>query len=73
MKVYLKELSKSHIIGSVGGSDLIKIKEQLLDSIIYHKNLAIDIFNYVFTENGLVGFKDHQKFHEKVFKNKLFI
>lgn len=31
MKEYLKELSKTHIIGAVGGSDLVKIKEQLLD------------------------------------------
>lgn len=34
MKEFLKELSKFHIIGAVGGSDLVKIKEQLLDSII---------------------------------------
>jgi len=34
MKEFLKELSKSHTIGAVGGSDLIKIKEQLLECII---------------------------------------
>jgi len=31
MREYLKLLSKSHIIGAVGGSDLVKIKEQLQD------------------------------------------
>jgi hypothetical protein len=31
MKDYLKELSKNHTIAAVGGSDLIKIKEQLID------------------------------------------
>lgn len=31
MKKYLKELSKTHMIGAVGGSDLNKIKEQLED------------------------------------------
>ena len=31
MKEYLKELSKNHKIGAVGGSDLNKIKEQLKD------------------------------------------
>lgn len=67
MKEYLKELSKSHIIAAVGGSDLVKIKEQLLDCMILLIKIAIDIFNFVFTENGLVSFKDHQKFHEKVF------
>lgn len=68
MKEFLKELSKSHIIGAVGGSDLVKIKEQLLECIIKIViKLAINIFNFVFTENGLVSFKDHQRFHEKVF------
>lgn len=31
MKEYLKELSKNYTIGAVGGSDLVKIKEQLKD------------------------------------------
>ncbi len=55
---FLKELSKHFSIAAVGGSDLNKLKEQLVDSF--------SIFNYVFTENGLVGFKNGQKFHEKV-------
>jgi phosphomannomutase len=55
---FLKTLKQQYAIGAVGGSDLNKIKEQLQDSM--------SLFNYVFTENGLVGFKDNQKFHEKV-------
>lgn len=31
MKEYLKDLSKKYSIAAVGGSDLVKIKEQLLD------------------------------------------
>ncbi len=59
---FLKNLKQKYDIGAVGGSDLNKLKEQLQDSI--------SIFNYVFTENGLVGFKDGIKFHEKVYKYK---
>jgi phosphomannomutase len=55
---FLKELSKHFTVGAVGGSDLNKLKEQLQDSF--------SIFDYVFTENGLVSFEKGQKFHEKV-------
>lgn len=56
---FLKNLKQKYSIGAVGGSDLNKLKEQLQDSM--------SLFNYVFTENGLVGFKDGVKFHEKVY------
>lgn len=58
MVEFLKKLSKKFPIAAVGGSDLNKLKEQLIDSI--------NIFDYLFTENGLVGFKNGHKFHEKV-------
>lgn len=32
MKEFLKQLSKKYTIGAVGGSDLAKVKEQLVDS-----------------------------------------
>ena len=32
MKEFLKQLSKKYTIGAVGGSDLTKVKEQLVDS-----------------------------------------
>ena len=41
MKEYLKELSKKHTIGAVGGSDLCKIKEQLQDGKIIIIKLSI--------------------------------
>lgn len=55
---FLKGIRKHYDIAAVGGSDLVKLKEQLGGSI--------SLFKYVFTENGLVSFKDGEKFHEKV-------
>jgi len=42
--------------GVVGGSDLVKQKEQLGDSPA--------LFDYAFAENGLMAFKDGQKIGE---------
>jgi phosphomannomutase len=56
---FLKELTTHFDIAAVGGSDLIKLKEQLGSSF--------DIFTYVFTENGLVAFKKGERFHERVY------
>ena len=53
----LQTLSEKYIIGIVGGSDLEKQKEQLGDSI--------HMFNYLFSENGTVAFKNGQCFHKK--------
>jgi phosphomannomutase len=51
-------------IGIVGGSNLVKQKEQLLEE-------NLNIFNYVFSENGLVAFKDNQLIHEMDILNHL--
>jgi phosphomannomutase len=61
---FLTELKKDFVIGAVGGSDLPKLKEQL-QNCKNNFNKAFNLFNYVFTENGLVAFKDGEKFHEK--------
>lgn len=61
---FLKQLSQHFHIGAVGGSDLNKLKEQLVTSI--------SIFTYVFSENGLVSFKNGEKIHEKVILNLCF-
>ena len=53
----LQTLSEKYTIGIVGGSDLKKQKEQLGDSI--------HMFNYLFSENGTVAFKNGQCFHKK--------
>lgn len=53
----LKEISKTVTIGAVGGSDLVKIKEQLGDSI--------ELFEYVFSENGLMSFQKDKLIHKR--------
>lgn len=53
MLAFLKELRSKIIIGMVGGSDLQKQKEQLGEGVL-------DMFDYTFSENGLVAYKgDH--------------
>ncbi|KAA3462211.1 phosphomannomutase [Gossypium australe] len=51
MLEFMKELRKLVTVGVVGGSDLIKISEQLGKSVI-------NDYDYVFSENGLVAHKD---------------
>ncbi|KAL8111344.1 phosphomannomutase isoform X1 [Apium graveolens] len=51
MLQFMKELGKVVKIGVVGGSDLVKISEQLGQTVITD-------YNYVFAENGLVAYKD---------------
>ncbi|XP_073126522.1 phosphomannomutase [Henckelia pumila] len=48
---FMRELRKVVTIGVVGGSDLIKISEQLGQTVI-------NDYDYVFAENGLVAYKD---------------
>lgn len=56
MKNILEKISKKVDIAAVGGSDYVKVIEQLQDSV---KN-----FKYVFSENGLVSYlQDGTKFH----------
>jgi len=59
----LKEYPGLHI-GFVGGSDLIKQKEQLGE-----RNL--DLFNWRFSENGLLGYKDNKCIHKRSFVETL--
>jgi phosphomannomutase len=47
---YIKKLREKICIGVVGGSDLVKQKEQLGDSP--------NMFDYCFSENGLLAYKD---------------
>ncbi|KAJ7699009.1 putative phosphomannomutase [Mycena rosella] len=49
----LRALRKKVVIGFVGGSDLVKISEQLS----VHGSNAIDAFDYAFAENGLTAYK----------------
>ncbi|XP_055927433.1 phosphomannomutase 2-like isoform X2 [Argiope bruennichi] len=52
MKAFLTELHKKVAIGLVGGSDLKKIQEQMLDPQLEKA------YDYVFAQNGLVAFRD---------------
>lgn len=47
---FLQELRKTVTVGLVGGSDLVKISEQLGANVIHD-------YDYVFSENGLVAHK----------------
>eukprot|EP01119_Soliformovum_irregulare_P019793 TRINITY_DN6337_c0_g1_i1.p1 TRINITY_DN6337_c0_g1~~TRINITY_DN6337_c0_g1_i1.p1 ORF type:complete len:249 (-),score=64.43 TRINITY_DN6337_c0_g1_i1:38-784(-) len=47
----LQDVRKNYTIGIVGGSNLPKIEEQLLDA------LTLENFDYVFSENGTVAYK----------------
>eukprot|EP00775_Hariotina_reticulata_P005328 gene5328-5564_t len=48
---FLQELRKHIKVGIVGGSDLVKIQEQLGDNVL-------TAYDYVFSENGLVAHKE---------------
>lgn len=54
----LKELRKHYTIGTVGGSDLSKQKEQLGETVL-------DDFDYVFSENGLLAFDHGKEIHRQ--------
>ena len=77
MDVCLQEVRKKCLIGLVGGSDIVKIAEQIggtqgegfQKKWILRKclvDLAIAKYDYVFAENGLVGYKNGVQFFEEV-------
>ncbi|XP_045074070.1 phosphomannomutase 2-like [Coregonus clupeaformis] len=53
MEDFLQRLRRRVRVGVVGGSDFIKIKEQLGDDVV-------EKVDYVFAENGLVAYKNGQ-------------
>lgn len=64
MLEFLKALRKKAIIGMVGGSDLKKQREQLGDGVL-------DMFDYVFSENGLVAYQGRELLAEASFQEYL--
>ncbi|GBG86592.1 hypothetical protein CBR_g41657 [Chara braunii] len=64
MLSFLQELRKVVKVGIVGGSDLVKISEQL------GKNTTTD-YDYVFAENGLVAFKDGKQIGSQSLKTHI--
>ncbi|KAH3747136.1 hypothetical protein DPMN_181558 [Dreissena polymorpha] len=55
MARFMEDLKSQVKVALVGGSDLVKIAEQLGGDDVIHK------FDYVFAENGLVAYKEGQQ------------
>lgn len=64
MLEFMKQLRKVVMVGVVGGSDLVKISEQLGKSVI-------NDYDYVFAENGLVAYKGGELIGCQSFKSFL--
>eukprot|EP00055_Hartaetosiga_balthica_P005506 m.16255 g.16255 ORF g.16255 m.16255 type:complete len:251 (+) comp4590_c0_seq1:74-826(+) len=60
MKEFLETLRKKCVIGLVGGSDLVKIQEQVDGS-------ALTAFDFTFAENGLTAFKAGEQLASQTF------
>jgi phosphomannomutase len=58
MKSFLTSLREKIVVGIVGGSDLVKQKEQMGDDVVTE-------CDYNFSENGLVAYKDGQLLEEQ--------
>ena len=56
----LKDLKKKCVIGYVGGSDLVKQKEQLGEDAATH------LFDFGFSENGATAFKNGEQIGNEV-------
>lgn len=63
---FLKQLHKYVDIGTVGGSDLPKLKKQLGEDVLNY-----DFLDYVFTENGVVSYAKGNCFHSMSFRERL--
>eukprot|EP01138_Halocafeteria_seosinensis_P013799 gb/GECG01014091.1/.p1 GENE.gb/GECG01014091.1/~~gb/GECG01014091.1/.p1 ORF type:complete len:255 (+),score=42.32 gb/GECG01014091.1/:1-765(+) len=62
---YLQSLRQHVYTGMVGGSDMVKQQQQLGENVL-------DMFDYVFPENGLIAYKDGKQISEKMtFKDYL--
>ena len=64
MNDFLRELRERIVVGTVGGSDLPKQKEQLGDDVA-------DRFDYVFAENGLTALKGNETLGSQSFREFL--
>lgn len=65
MKEFLLDLKKKAVIGIVGGSDLVKMQEQMGEGDV------TQMYDYVFSENGLVAFKNGAEFGRMSIKKHL--
>lgn len=60
MEEFLAKLSEKVTVGLVGGSDHCKILEQM------GGDYALEKYSYIFSENGVIAYKDGKLFHEMV-------
>ncbi|PIK52595.1 hypothetical protein BSL78_10499 [Apostichopus japonicus] len=58
MEEFLAKLSEKVTVGLVGGSDHCKILEQM------GGDYALEKYSYIFSENGVIAYKDGKLFHE---------
>ncbi|KAG0500615.1 hypothetical protein HPP92_000687 [Vanilla planifolia] len=63
MVEFMKELRKVVMVGVVGGSDLVKISEQLGKSVV-------NDYDYVFSENGLVAYRSGELIDKQEMEDK---
>mmetsp|Transcript_18585 Transcript_18585/g.30310 ORF Transcript_18585/g.30310 Transcript_18585/m.30310 type:complete len:249 (-) Transcript_18585:934-1680(-) len=56
MDAFMKKLKEHIVVGVVGGSDLEKQQEQVGEDVT-------DVYDYSFSQNGLVGYKDGKLIH----------
>ena len=62
MKAFMQSAHKRIPLGVVGGSDLVKVVEQLGNDLTEVQRS----YDYVFTENGLVSFKGEEPLPSEV-------
>lgn len=65
MEEFMEKLKKKVTVGLVGGSDLVKILEQL------GGDKALGKYDYVFSENGLVAHKNGELIFKEVNQKQL--
>lgn len=84
MEEFMERLKKKVTVGLVGGSDLAKILEQLGNQNgLYFSNYvnfklnflikALQNYDYVFSENGLVTHKNGELIFQEVCKDNFFV
>ena len=62
--LFMRELRKKLVVGIVGGSDLVKQKEQMGDNVVHE-------VDYNFSENGLVAYKNGELIAKQSFANHI--
>lgn len=64
MDEFMRGLRNKIVVGVVGGSDLVKQREQVGEDVT-------DVYDYSFSENGLRGYKQGKLFHTQSFTKYL--